>query len=293
MEKTKGKGMAAAQEQTATPVGEFSNPVALLKLRLQKWTTNNKEKKNLMDMYIRNVHIIEDAFAQIIQQTGISSTEEIVTTFIKAEEQNYSLYNYVNTLNSEIDMIEEQNKKIAEDIANHEKLGDMNEKEKEECRQMLKDELAESEQLMVEKDEQIKTIEGQMVSIKKNVQNMCENFKSSRFFLSVAQNMQYDDDTTFNESNVTFFLAELEEYISLFITYLAYKNENPDAAIASLSLDTMKAKEFDKNALHVDPKNSNEVNVAEDLETEDEITVDPKKLYKMYEKMYQQEHGAE
>jgi hypothetical protein len=39
-----------------------------------------------MDMYIRNVKIIEDAFDQIKEATGISSTEEIVTTFIKAEE---------------------------------------------------------------------------------------------------------------------------------------------------------------------------------------------------------------
>ena len=35
-----------------------------------------------------------------------------MTTFIKAEEQNYSLYNYVNKLNSDIDTIEEQNKAI-------------------------------------------------------------------------------------------------------------------------------------------------------------------------------------
>lgn len=39
-----------------------------------------------MDMYVRNVKIIEDAFEQIKEATGISSTEEIVTTFIKAEE---------------------------------------------------------------------------------------------------------------------------------------------------------------------------------------------------------------
>ena len=39
-----------------------------------------------MDMYIRNVKIIEDAFEQIKESTGISSVEEIVTTFIKAEE---------------------------------------------------------------------------------------------------------------------------------------------------------------------------------------------------------------
>jgi len=132
MEKTKSKGVGVVQTETATvATGEFANPVALLNLRLKKWTTNNKEKKNLMDMYVRNVNIIEDAFQQIKMQTGISSTEEIVTTFIKAEEQNYSLYNYVNMLNSEIDMIEEQNKNIEAEILRHEELGEMTDKEKE------------------------------------------------------------------------------------------------------------------------------------------------------------------
>jgi len=43
-----------------------------------------------------------------------------VTTFIKAEEQNYSLYNYVNTLNSEVDLIDETNKNIKAEIERHE-----------------------------------------------------------------------------------------------------------------------------------------------------------------------------
>ena len=98
--------------------------------------------------------------------------------------------------------------------------------------------------------------------------------------------MEYAETTTFNEGNVILFLAELEEYISLFITYLAYKSENPDAAIASLSLDQMKSKDFDKNHLSVDAKMSNEVNINEDMETEDDVTVDPRQLYKMYEQMY-------
>lgn len=138
LDKTRTKGVTVAQDTTVAAAGEFSNPVALLKLRLQKWTNNNKEKKNLMDMYIRNVNIIEDAFQQIKQQTGIASTEEIVTTFIKAEEQNYSLYNYVNMLNSEIDMIEEQNKSIESEIRFHEELGNQTEKEKEKVREKLK-----------------------------------------------------------------------------------------------------------------------------------------------------------
>jgi hypothetical protein len=80
---------------------------------------------------------------------------------------------------------------------------------------------------------------------------MVDLFKQSQFFLSVAQHMQYDEETQFNENNVTIYLAELEEYISLLITYLAYKQENPDAAISALSLEKMALKEFDKGPTNV------------------------------------------
>jgi coiled-coil domain-containing protein 63/114 len=132
---------------------EFANPVAVLKLRLNKWTSNNKEKKNLMDMYIRNVKIIEDAFDQIKEATGISSVEEIVTTFIKAEEQNYSLYNYVNMLNSEIDTIEEQNRSIEAQIAKHESLAVMSHQEKDKMRQRLTRQIEEMQTATLAKEQ--------------------------------------------------------------------------------------------------------------------------------------------
>ena len=43
-------------------VQEFANPTALLKLRLGKWSSSNKEKKHLMDIFSRNVKVIEDSF---------------------------------------------------------------------------------------------------------------------------------------------------------------------------------------------------------------------------------------
>jgi D-ribose pyranose/furanose isomerase RbsD len=110
-------------------------------------------------MYIRNVKIIEDAFDQIKEATGISSTEEIVTTFIKAEEQNYSLYNYVNMLNSEIDMIEEQNKNIEFEIRKHEELREMTDKEKQNMRQNLGQEIDEMKNQMNDKESQITSVE--------------------------------------------------------------------------------------------------------------------------------------
>ena len=45
-----------------------------------------------------------------MEATGINNIEEIVTTFIKAEEQNVALFNYVNQLSQESDALEEHNK---------------------------------------------------------------------------------------------------------------------------------------------------------------------------------------
>jgi hypothetical protein len=58
---------------------------------------------------VRNAKVIEEAFETIKDATGITNIDEIVTTFIKAEEQNYSLFTYVDQLNQEADKLEEQN----------------------------------------------------------------------------------------------------------------------------------------------------------------------------------------
>ena len=314
MEEEKKKAMAGLKASKDAAVGkakaggvvatqEFANPVAVLKLRTNKWTANNKEKKNLMDMYIRNVKIIEDAFDQIKEATGISSTEEIVTTFIKAEEQNYSLYNYVNMLNSEIDNIAEQNKNIESQIAKHESLAVMSNQEKEKMRTRLTKEIEEMKQASLAKEKQIETMEQQMLQIKDSVRSTVEKFReaNSVFPLMVAKHMHYDADTQFNEQNVTLYLAELEEYSSMLITYLAYKNEMPDAAVSALSLDQMVEKDKEGGPIHVitdfyhsilqiEAPSSNDVNVSEDAETEDDIITNGKDLYKRFENLVSKDH---
>ena len=84
-----------------------------------------------------------NSFEQIKESTGIASVDEIVTTFIKAEEQNISLFNYVNMLNSEIDMIEEQNRNIEAELKSHADLNDMNAQQKEEAKANLTNEIEE------------------------------------------------------------------------------------------------------------------------------------------------------
>jgi hypothetical protein len=65
-----------------------------------------------------------------------------------------------------------------------------------------------------EKEKQVKMMETELQDIKQFVEGMVGDFGKSKFFLSVAQGMQYDEDTQFNEGNVTMYLGELEEYIS-------------------------------------------------------------------------------
>ena len=101
----------------------------------------NREKKRLMDQYLRNVKVIEDAFEQIKEATGITAIEEIVTSFIKAEEQNYSLLNYVNKLTNETDQLEDSNREIREQIDKMIELKNYSKEQKENLRQQMEDEL--------------------------------------------------------------------------------------------------------------------------------------------------------
>lgn len=50
----------------------------------------------MIQQYKKHMKSIEEAFNDIKQKSGISTLEEITNTFIKSEEQNYSLYNYMD-----------------------------------------------------------------------------------------------------------------------------------------------------------------------------------------------------
>ena len=72
--------------------------------------------------------------------------------------------------------------------------------------------------------------------IQEHVQIMVELFKRSKFFLSVASKMSYDDGIVFTENNIVAYLAELEEHICSLVTYSAFKKDDPNAAISAIPL---------------------------------------------------------
>jgi chromosome segregation ATPase len=66
--------------------------------------SNNKDK--VIPLSQEKISSYEDALHKIQESTGIYDINEIVTRFLEAEEQNFSLFNYVNDINSEIERLE-------------------------------------------------------------------------------------------------------------------------------------------------------------------------------------------
>lgn len=77
-------------------------------------STNNYNNNNNYNIYNKNnaplsiekIHSYEDALLLIQQTTNIYDINDIVTKFLESEDINFSLFNYVNDINSEIERIE-------------------------------------------------------------------------------------------------------------------------------------------------------------------------------------------
>lgn len=53
------------------------------------------------------------------------------------------------------------------------------------------------------------------------VKDLVSQFQLAKFSTKVGQRMQYNEETQFNENNITMYLSELEEYFATLIAYMA------------------------------------------------------------------------
>ena len=154
-------------------------------------------------------------------------------------------------LNTEFDQLEESNKDIREQIAKIVERGQMSNQEKINLEKSLQIEVSMLEDDIRSKMNEANATKEQLKKIQQHVGVMVDMFKKSKFFLCVAQKMNYEDGITFTENNIVSYLAELEEYISSLITYTAFKREDANAPISSIPLEKLNTKEFSKKTMFV------------------------------------------
>jgi chromosome segregation ATPase len=116
-----------------------------LKRTVVKGNWNIAKEKAAKAASAEKVQSFEEAFAQIQAATGISNIDELVNTFIDAEDQNFSLFNYVNELNNEVEKLEEQIAEIKQDIDKYKGQGGQNDRQRKKLLKDLEDRLAATE----------------------------------------------------------------------------------------------------------------------------------------------------
>merc|ERR1711988_488833 len=87
-----------------------------MKKKLIKGTWAIARDKASMHVQQKKVVNFEDAFSNIMEKTNIHSIDELVDTFINAEDKNFTLFNFVNELTSEIEKLEEQIQDIKAEV---------------------------------------------------------------------------------------------------------------------------------------------------------------------------------
>mmetsp|Transcript_39978 Transcript_39978/g.104859 ORF Transcript_39978/g.104859 Transcript_39978/m.104859 type:complete len:623 (+) Transcript_39978:64-1932(+) len=102
----------AGQKHYMVADEEFDFSPNLMFRRILKLAFLNCIQRRHIKQHQKNIEVFQQAFDTILSSTGIGDIEEIVKTFVKLEEQNYSLLTYVNQLNRDIEAIELRNKEL-------------------------------------------------------------------------------------------------------------------------------------------------------------------------------------
>lgn len=96
--------MRIKSEERAEIEGEMSNQ------------RKKKDEKEKGDKAEETIESYESAFQTIKEATGIEDIDQLVSKFIEVEDKNFALFNYVNELNNEIELLQEQISESREDI---------------------------------------------------------------------------------------------------------------------------------------------------------------------------------
>ena len=251
----------------------------------------NKSTKSLMagtdfdHTTMERVQNFEEAFNKIKSATGITNIDELVSTFIKNEDHNFSLFNYVNEQNNEIEKIEESIAQLRE--------------EERKYAQENGDDANQHKAVLRELESKLQATEAMAEKYEVRCQDLTRTNESlKRGVYAIFQKMDIGgsdggglSDTTVTESNMVHYLGLIEQTTnSLLEKYADVKAllakisnapmaasasgagmESPTRSITSI-LGTGPKVAMGVDMVHVNPPRLDDYNSDEDEEEDDEDT---------------------
>lgn len=232
---------------------EYSNPIEILNMRLEKWKSSNKEKRKIIEHFMKNSKVIEDAFEQIKEANGTSNIEEIVSTFIKSEEQNNNLYNYVNNLTQELEFLEEKKEKQEKVLKMKEEIENKKSTNKIEEEENSKKELENLRSSIIHKSQLINKYEETFRQIQSPVSEIIDIFNQTNVILTVKSDLKFNEATSFNEQNILGYMAIFEEYLDNLLSEAGKANNIEIPIHTVLPLEKIHQKVFNQRPHRIEP----------------------------------------
>jgi len=147
----------------------------------------------------------EEAFNKIKASTGISDIDELVRTFIKNEEHNFSLFNYVTEQNNEIEKYQEQIQALKDEEQRFEKESGNDANQHKEVLRDLELKLQTSDSMAEKYDQRNQDLQRVIESLKRGMQSIFSKF-----------DFESEDgaglvEPTVTESNMVTYLGHIEK----------------------------------------------------------------------------------
>jgi len=284
----RGPALDLMPSQGKSEKKEYSNPIEVLNMRFEKWKSSNKEKRKIIEHFLKNSRVIEDAFEQIKEATGMSNIDEIVSTFIKSEEQNTNLYNYVNNLTQEMEALEEKNDKLKAIINQKNEQEKKTEDKIKEEKENAEKELGDLKTSIVQKAEMINNFEQIFKDIQLPVSDVMDLFNKANVVLTVKTDLKFNETTSFNEQNILGYMAIFEEYLDNLLSESGKAN-NVDIPIHTvIPLEKIHQKVFNQRQHRIEPPVIQPSKDEEIEATNMNIFMDKKLLYNKVSTNYEQ-----
>jgi coiled-coil domain-containing protein 63/114 len=133
---------------------------------------NPKDKAVSIQLSSEKMMSYEDAIRHIQESTGIYDVNEIVAKFLEAEEQNFSLFNYVNDVNSEVERLEHHISDMRNQIEKYRGQGMSTDSQRKKNLRTLEEKLAKTDKKVEEYDQRYQSAKRVLDQLKNGIHSI-------------------------------------------------------------------------------------------------------------------------
>lgn len=225
---------------------DTADPTPVLKKLQLKWGNAVKEKKRQIDVHSKHIKLLGEAVEEIKEATGVQSIEEITTTFIKSEQQQYSIGTYLNNLHAEAEAMEENLRSLLMAIDSDTQHSYSAEVEVKGLLSQLKARIEKMEDNCEKSKGEEADLRDDLEAAKQPIkvrvtQNLLDIFEKSAFRATISSD-DPKEESSIGDEKLLLKLGELEELLNSLQIFLAMKEGQSSPTLKTLDLSSMSEK---------------------------------------------------